>query len=138
MPAQKDWRSQNRHLQILKAAKKGRYGVMAAIAYNIEQILANAAVQKSAVPISIHLDHAQDENLIKRAAKLPFDSIMVDMLHYEKDVNLAKTAELAAYLQDRGIATEAESGRIEGGEEGVMDTAGLESVKTTVEEAEQQ
>jgi fructose-bisphosphate aldolase, class II len=89
-----------------------------------------------ATPISIHLDHAQDESLIRHAAdSLPFDSIMVDMSHYDKAENLAKTTKLVKYCHERGIATEAEPGRIEGGEDGVMDTAGLEGSKTTVEEA---
>ena len=81
------------------------------------------------------MDHAQDEELIRHAADtLPFDSIMVDMSHYEKEENLAKTAELVRYCQEMGIATEAEPGRIEGGEDGVMDTEGLEGSKTTPEE----
>jgi fructose-bisphosphate aldolase class II len=166
--ASTSWRESNRHLQILRAAEQGRYGVIAAIAYNIEQILgmvkaaekarspliiqffpwaiafsdglliraAADAVKGCSVPISIHLDHAQDEALIKRAADtLPFDSIMVDMSHHEKAENLAKTAELVRYCEERAIATEAEPGRIEGGEDGVMDTAGLEGMKTTIEEA---
>lgn len=44
---------------------------------------------------------------------------MVDMSHFEKGENLAKTAELTAYSHERGIATEAEPGRMEGGEDGV-------------------
>ena len=161
------WKAKNTHLQILEAAERGKYGVIAAIAYNIEQILglvqaakrarsplilqffpwaitfsggllikaAAEAIRDSGVPISIHLDHAQDEKLIRHATTLPFDSIMVDMSHHEKAENLAKTAELVAYCQERGIATEAEPGRIEGGEDGIMDTEGLEGSKTTVEEA---
>lgn len=166
-----DWqavRSRNRTIQILEAAEKGRYGVLAAIAYNIEQILgmvraaekarspiiiqffpwaiafsdglliraAADAASRANVPICVHLDHAQDEAQIRYAAdNLPFDSIMVDMSHFEKEENLAKTKELVKYCQDRGIATEAEPGRIEGGEDGVMDTEGLEGMKTTIEEA---
>src|SRR6201999_1002278 len=37
--ASASWRGSNRHLQILRAAEQGKYGVIAAIAYNIEQIL---------------------------------------------------------------------------------------------------
>ncbi|GAW12465.1 hypothetical protein ANO14919_018340 [Xylariales sp. No.14919] len=165
-----DWRATNRHLQILAGAEKGRYGVIAAIAYNIEQILglvraaeqaqspliiqffpwaitysdgllirtAADAASRASVPISVHLDHAQDEAIIQRAADtLPFDSIMVDMSHYEKEDNLKKTAKWVKYCHERGIATEAEPGRIEGGEDGVMDTEGLEASKTTPEEADE-
>ncbi|KAI0886897.1 ketose-bisphosphate aldolase [Annulohypoxylon maeteangense] len=165
-----DWKKTNRTIQILEAAEKGSYGVVAAIAYNIEQILglvraaekarssliiqffpwaitfsdgllvrtAADAAHRASVPISIHLDHAQNEDIIKRAADdLPFDSIMVDMSHYEKEENLEKTARWVKYCHERHIATEAEPGRIEGGEDGVMDTAGLEASKTTPEEVEQ-
>jgi len=56
------------------------------------------------------------------------------MSHYEKEINLKKTKELVRYCHERGIATEAEPGRIEGGEDGVMDTEGLQGSMTTMEE----
>jgi fructose-bisphosphate aldolase class II len=96
------------------------------------------AASRATVPIAIHLDHAQDEALIRHAAdNLPFDSIMVDMSHHEKEENLAKTKELVEYCHARGIATEAEPGRLEGGEDGVADTVDLEGVLTTPEDVEQ-
>lgn len=95
------------------------------------------AARNAKVPVAIHLDHAQNEALIRRAAdELPFDSIMVDMGHYEMDENLAKTRELVKYCHERGIATEAEPGRIEGGEDGIADTADLEGALTTEEQVE--
>ncbi|KAJ5953243.1 fructose-bisphosphate aldolase [Penicillium verhagenii] len=163
------WKDTNKHLTILRDAAAGHYGVIAAIAYNIEHILglvraaeaarspliiqffpwaieatdgllvrtAADAAKRASVPISIHLDHAQSEDIIKRAADLPFDSIMVDMSHYEKEDNLAKTRELVQYCNERQKVTEAEPGRIEGGEDGVMDTAGLEACMTTAEEVDE-
>ncbi|KAK7444219.1 hypothetical protein CaCOL14_008520 [Colletotrichum acutatum] len=161
--------SKNKTYQILKAAEDGQYGVVAPIAYNIENILAFIraaeakkspliiqvfpwaitfssgllvhaaahAARAASVPVAIHLDHAQDEAMIRHAADtLPFDSIMVDMSHYEMDENLAKTKELVAYCHERGIATEAEPGRIEGGEDGIADTADLEGALTTEEQVE--
>ncbi|KAI5357702.1 Putative fructose-bisphosphate aldolase, class-II, aldolase-type TIM barrel [Septoria linicola] len=96
------------------------------------------AASRASVPIAIHLDHCQDEALVRFAAdNLPFDSIMVDMSHHEKAENLAKTKELVAYCHARGIATEAEPGRIEGGEDGVADTVDMEGVLTTPEEVEE-
>lgn len=71
------------------------------------------------------------------ADNLPFDSIMVDMSHHEKAENLAKTKELVCYCKERGIATEAEPGRIEGGEDGIADTADLSGMLTTPEEVEE-
>lgn len=95
------------------------------------------AAKHASVPVAIHLDHAQDEALIRKAAdELPFDSIMVDMSHYEMEENLEKTRVLVEYCHARGIATEAEPGRIEGGEDGIADTADLEGALTTEEQVE--
>ena len=97
--------------------------------------MAADACRSAKVPISLHLDHCQDVELVKYAASLPFDSIMVDMSHFDKRENLRLTKELTTYCHERGIATEAEPGRIEGGEDGVKDTAELEGIMTTPEEA---
>ncbi|KAI5860878.1 aldolase [Durotheca rogersii] len=97
------------------------------------------AAHTAKVPVSLHLDHAQTPELVRRAADIDgaFDSIMCDMSHYEKEENLALTRELVTYCHERGIATEAEPGRIEGGEDGVAETADLEAVLTTPEQAEE-
>jgi len=99
--------------------------------------LAADACRSATVPISLHMDHAQDEEIIKRAANMSpgFDSIMVDMSHYEKEENLERTARLVQYCHERGISTEAEPGRIEGQEDGIADTAELDGIQTTPEEA---
>lgn len=86
-----------------------------------------AAIKSAKVPLALHLDHAQDEDQIRDiAATLPFDSIMVDMSHYDHEENLAKTKVLTRVCHDNGIAVEAESGRINGGEDGIADTGDLE------------
>ncbi|KAH9994369.1 aldolase [Xylariaceae sp. FL0662B] len=97
------------------------------------------AAHTAKVPVSLHLDHAQEPDLVRRAADIEdgFDSIMCDMSHYEKEENLALTKELVAYCHERGIAAEAEPGRIEGGEDGVAETVDLEAVLTTPEQAEE-
>jgi len=97
--------------------------------------LAADACRSASVPMSLHLDHAQSAEAIHRAVVMPFDSIMVDMSHYENEENLRRTAELVKHCHERGIATEAEPGRINGGEDGVADTGDLEAVLTTPEEA---
>lgn len=100
--------------------------------------LAADVCRSATVPMSLHLDHAQSEEAIKRAAATgKFDSIMVDMSHYEKGENLARTTELVRHLHSLGIAAEAEPGRINGGEAGVKDTGDLEGILTTPEEAQQ-
>lgn len=98
---------------------------------------AHLACEDAEVPITLHLDHAQTPEAVRFAADTGyFDSIMVDMSHYEKEENLELTQELTQYCHERGIVTEAEPGRMDGGEDGVMDTGDLEGILTTAEEAQ--
>ena len=61
---------------------------------------------------------------------------MVDMSHYPEEENLRLTRELTAYCHERGVAVEAEVGRIEGGEDGVKATGEeLQGMMTTREAA---
>ncbi|KAK1636326.1 fructose-bisphosphate aldolase class-II [Colletotrichum phormii] len=96
-----------------------------------------AAIKSAKVPLALHLDHAQDEQQIRDiVGTLPFDSIMVDMSHYDHEENLAKTKVLTRVCHDHNIAVEAESGRINGGEDGIADTGDLEALFTSPEEVE--
>jgi fructose-bisphosphate aldolase class II len=56
---------------------------------------------------------------------------MVDMSHYDEAENLTKTKVLTKECHDGGIAVEAESGRINGGEDGIADTGDLEGMFET-------
>jgi fructose-bisphosphate aldolase class II len=97
---------------------------------------AREAADGASVPVALHMDHAQTPEIVKQAANYEkgLDGIMVDMSHY--DDNLDKTRELVKYCNERGIVTEAEPGRIDGGEDGVADISGLEAILTTPEQAE--
>jgi fructose-bisphosphate aldolase class II len=50
-------------------------------------LAAAEACHSAKVPVSLHLDHCQTPELVRRAADIPdgFDSIMCDMSHYEKE-----------------------------------------------------
>ncbi|KAK4063693.1 hypothetical protein Trihar35433_8401 [Trichoderma harzianum] len=96
------------------------------------------AADKATVPIGVHMDHAQDPDIIRRAADLGgFDGIMVDMSHYEREENMRLSKELVEYCNARGIITECEPGRINGTEDGIQDTEDLEEILTTPEQAEE-
>ena len=99
---------------------------------------AKEAADIATVPVAVYMDHAQSPELIRRAVDIGgFDGIMVDMSHYEKEENIAKTKELVTFLHAHGIIAEAEPGRINGGEDGVQGTGDLESILTTPEQAEE-
>ncbi|KAF2164810.1 hypothetical protein M409DRAFT_67549 [Zasmidium cellare ATCC 36951] len=96
------------------------------------------AASRSSVPIAIHLDHCPSEAILRLAAEtLPFDSIMIDMSHHGKAENLRKTKEYVTLCHRQGIATEAEPGRLEGGEDGVADTIDMDGVLTTPDEVDE-
>lgn len=98
---------------------------------------AAAAVKNATVPLSLHIDHAQNvEHIREIITTLPLDSVMVDMSHYDEAENLEKTRILTKECHDRGIAVEAESGRIEGGEDGIADTGDLEGLFTSPEDVD--
>ncbi|KAL6910048.1 aldolase [Trichoderma evansii] len=96
------------------------------------------AADNASVPIGVHMDHAQEPDIIRRAADLSdFDGIMVDMSHYEREENMRLSRELVEYCNARGIITECEPGRINGTEDGIQDTEDLEEILTTPEQAEE-
>lgn len=79
-----------------------------------------ALARTRAVPIVVHLDHAQDIDLIHEAVDLGFSSVMYDGSTLEIEENLATTAEVVQYCHRRGVAVEAELGEV-GGKNGVHD-----------------
>lgn len=96
------------------------------------------AANNASVPIGVHMDHGQQPAIIRRSVELGgFDGIMTDMSHFEKEENFALTRELVQLCNSRGIITEAEPGRINGSEDGIADTEGMEEILTTPEQAEE-
>ncbi len=71
----------------------------------------------SELPIVVHLDHAEDVDLIAEALDLGFKSIMFDGSKLPWKENLAKTAEIARICHNAGASVEAELGAI-GGKDG--------------------
>jgi len=57
------------------------------------------------IPVSVHLDHCQNVDLVRQAADMPFDSIMVNMPYYGKAEILRLTRELIEYCHARGVAS---------------------------------
>lgn len=78
------------------------------------------------VPIAVHLDHCIEPADIEAALDLPLDSVMVDASRLDPEANIAECARIVERAATKGIAIEAEMGRIEGGEDGLpnvdMDT----------------
>ena len=71
------------------------------------------------VPVALHLDHGSYEGA-KACIEAGFSSIMFDGSHYPIDENIAKTKELVAICEEKGLSIEAEVGSIGGEEDGVV------------------
>ena len=76
-----------------------------------------AIIRRSPARIGLHLDHADDLDLVRHAIELGFSSIMYDGSHLPYDENLATTAQVAHWCHDAGITIEAELGEV-GGKDG--------------------
>ncbi|CAN9144348.1 unnamed protein product [Alternaria alternata] len=87
-------------------------------------LLAHAAahaVKTATVPLSLHIDHAQNaEHIREIIATLPVDLVMVDMSYYDEAENLEKTRILT----------------MECGEDSIADTGDLEALFTSPEDVD--
>jgi len=84
----------------------------------------------SELPIVVHLDHAEDEDLIEEALDLGFKSVMFDGSKLSWEENLARTAAITKLCHDAGASIEAELGEV-GGKDG----AHAPGVRTSPEQA---
>lgn len=76
-----------------------------------------ALADSAAVPVALHLDHAQDEELVHEAVRLGFGSVMYDGAHLPYSENVAATARVVKQAEPMGVFVEAELGEI-GGKDG--------------------
>ena len=74
---------------------------------------------KITVPVALHLDHGSYEGA-KECIAAGFSSVMLDGSHYPIEENIAKTTELVAICNEKGLSIEAEVGSIGGEEDGVI------------------
>jgi fructose-bisphosphate aldolase, class II len=88
--------------------------------------------RRAAVPVSVHLDHAEDVELVHEAVELGFTSVMYDGSTLDYDANVSRTAEVVAHCRQRGVPVEAELGEI-GGKDGVH-APGARTVPTEAQE----
>lgn len=78
---------------------------------------AMSIARDSSVPVALHLDHAESEELALQAVDLGFGSVMYDGAHLPYDTNVEVTRRVAAYAKERGVYVEAELGKV-GGKDG--------------------
>ena len=65
-------------------------------------------LEKSAFPVALHLDHGQDEEVIKEAIRLGFTSVMIDASEDPLEENIRRSKAIADYAHQYGVVVEAE------------------------------
>jgi fructose-bisphosphate aldolase class II len=77
-----------------------------------------AIARASRVPAAVHLDHADDLDLVDKAIELGFSSVMFDASGLPYAANVQATADVVRRGRRAGVAIEAELGEV-GGKDGV-------------------
>lgn len=96
-------------LQVSENAVKFRYGRLLPLAR-----AAVAAAERAAVPVALHLDHVQSDDLLRQAADAGFSSVMYDAARLPYRENLAATRAAADWAHAQGLWIEAELGQVGG------------------------
>ncbi|WP_406256450.1 ketose-bisphosphate aldolase [Streptomyces nigra] len=96
-------------LQVSENAVKFRYGRLLPLAR-----AAVAAGERAEVPVALHLDHVQSDDLLRQAPAAGFSSVMYDAARLPYLDNLAATKAAADWAHAQGLWIEAELGRLGG------------------------
>lgn len=96
-----------------------------------------AAAQNAKVPVCVHLDHGTSMQMIYRALRIGFTSVMIDASALAYEENLRLTKEITEISHAMGVSVEAELGRLVTGESGSTEIANAkpEDFYTDPEEA---
>ena len=98
-----------------------------AIAYaGLKELFAivKIAIDQAKAPITIHLDHCRDFDLLKKCLECGYKSVMFDGSHLPFEENVAATKKAVDLAQRFEAFVEGEIGRISKGEEGIKDGSG--------------
>jgi ketose-bisphosphate aldolase len=76
------------------------------------EVMAQVRQLGIAVPVMIHLDHTKEMKMIEEAIAAGFTSVMVDASEKDLKENIRVTRGVVDYAHARGVAVEAELGRI--------------------------
>ncbi|GAA3430616.1 class II fructose-bisphosphate aldolase [Kutzneria kofuensis] len=77
-----------------------------------------AVARQSSTKVAVHLDHAENADLVAEAVQLGFTSVMFDASKLEYEENVRATAEVVRRCHAAGVHVEAELGEV-GGKDGV-------------------
>ncbi|ALS00506.1 fructose-bisphosphate aldolase [Enterococcus silesiacus] len=78
-------------------------------------LIGNYLAKKAKVPVVLHLDHGQNEAIIKQAIELGFSSVMIDASLDPFAENVRRSKAITDYAHERGVVVEAEIGFVGSG-----------------------
>lgn len=82
-----------------------------------------AVAQNAKVPVCVHLDHGVTTDMVYRALRIGFTSVMMDASALPYEENLRLTKEITEMAHAMGVSVEAELGRLVTGESGNTEIA---------------
>ncbi|MEM2917859.1 MAG: class II fructose-1,6-bisphosphate aldolase [Candidatus Bathyarchaeia archaeon] len=130
-------------LAVVEAAAEERSPVIVAVTpgaikyggLNYLARLVKTAAETVPVPMSLHLDHGEDVETVKKCLEAGFTSVMIDGSHLPIEENIALTKRVVDVAHQMGVSVEGELGRLAGVEEKTVEER--ESVLTDPREAEE-
>jgi fructose-bisphosphate aldolase class II len=130
-------------LAVVEAAAEERSPVIVAVTpsaikyagLNYLARLVKTAAEASPAPMSLHLDHGEDIETVKKCLEAGFTSVMIDGSHLKFEENIALTKRVVDVAHPRGVSVEGELGRLAGIEEKTVEER--EAVLTDPKEAEE-
>lgn len=79
------------------------------------------------IPVCLHLDHATDFDLVKRAIDAGFSSVMYDGSVLDFENNAKNTAEISKFAHAHGVTVEAELGHVGNASVGSISETGTDN-----------
>jgi fructose-bisphosphate aldolase class II len=79
--------------------------------------MVRTAAAETSTPISLHLDHGKDLEVIRSCIDNGFTSVMIDGSEFEFEKNIEVTKKVVEMAKRKGVSVEAELGRLKGIEE---------------------
>lgn len=79
--------------------------------------MVRTAAAQTSTPLSLHLDHGKDLEVIRSCIDNGFTSVMIDGSEFEFEKNIEVTKKVVEMAKRKGVSVEAELGRLKGIEE---------------------
>jgi fructose-bisphosphate aldolase class II len=98
--------------------------------------MVRTASEQTFIPLSLHLDHGTDLEVIQACIENGFTSVMIDGSGFEFEKNIEVTQKVVEMAETKGVSVEAELGRLKGIEEKIS-VSEKEAILTDPQAAEE-